>query len=219
MRTHPLPTDAQAFTSTMASVNHADPVSPNKKFTSYIDYLKSIVDKRPEYLDVLDYFQSSFRENDIVQHLKDSVIIAESTGNQLKSQVLDAHWVPGTIERIIEQKNQLKNQEVQLIIVRSGYLRGSSRLLDFLGLEYDIDPAFFRAALSFGFFKHPFVFPEALPNPLSKFLVLPSRLLAHFAKSRNSQDQDISVSRYPNNDYRVQHPINLNSDYTLIQHW
>ena len=182
------PNSAQTSTSVSAPVGHVG--SSSAKFTSYADYLESIVDRWPQYKDLSEKFRyvDTYKENTI--HC--NIMIARSAGD--RQQLQGSRPSSEVIRLLLEQKSQMESQEVQIIAVQTYGLSGYGRLAGFLGLEYNIDPAFFHFASQFNTYIKSDEFPECLPTSC-KVLVLPCKLVTQVVKCQNSQGQEFSVSK------------------------
>ena len=203
VNSHPPSQNSQPSKSTSAP--NADLVQPqpaNVKFQSYADYLESIqIDGNwPEYSAILEYFRCS---RDDFGYGELPLMIAESTSKGLTRQsfLLDSRKTSDlsapfkVFERITRKTSHLESQGVQIIMAEFNpeAVVGLGEFLDSFGLFYDIDPAFFHAALRF--FADSSEVPEILSSASSNLLVLPHKLVAQVLRSRNFQGQEISIGK------------------------
>lgn len=201
---------------------HHNPVptapSGSPAFDSYAAYLKSILDYGPEYSSLIEYLES----NDSAADSHSSIMVAEVHSDKISCKTFEFSYdMNAALASILSTSEQDSvTTQAQIILIQSYLGKGIQKLVDAIGLLYDVDPAFFqmiplsykrdfedteKASRSFPpvfsmsslFNKRVFETAEIVPRPPPprQFLSISGKLVCQILQGRNVAGHEYSVGK------------------------
>lgn len=160
--------------------------SPNtgtEVFASYKHYLDSIVEHWPEYIDLYNRF---FKRR--IPFTGRTVLALEETDCTLKSQIIKS-W--GSTESQYKARLKACSEDVKTrVVVAFGW---DIEVLDYIGLVYNVDPAFFLAAPIWEWDNTDE--PQVPISDSPKIFQLSGKMAAQVLRHQNTAGQEHSVGK------------------------
>lgn len=160
--------------------------SPNPgtgPFTSYKDYLDSIVEHWPEYKDLYDRF---FERR--IPFTGPTVLVLEETDCTLKSQLISV-WDDTKTHFKARLKACLEDVKTRVVVAFGDDIE----VLDNIGLVYNVDPAFFLAAPIWEWDNTNE--PQIPISDFPKIFQLSGKMAAQVLRYQNTAGQELSVGK------------------------
>lgn len=187
-----LPLHELHHNTTSTASSSSPSASGTPAFQSYAAYLESIVDKWPEYRGLIEYLK-----DDPIAHKNAAVMVAEVHDDKISCKKFKLPFdTNAALNSVLSASRDASvTTQTQIIFIQSDFGRGVEKLIDAIGLLYDIDPAFFqvldlyRTRSSFAFSKVP------RPLPPRRFLGLSGHLACQVLQARNIAGREYAVGK------------------------
>lgn len=171
---------------TITTASSSSPsASGTPAFKSYVAYLESIVDEWPEYRGLIEYLRL-----DPTFHGDAAVMVAEVHDDKISCDEFEIpFFMNAALNSVLSaSRDASMTIQTQIIVIRSDFGLGVMKLIDAIGLLYDVDPAFFQITIS-TFSK----VPRSLPP--RQFLWLRGQLACQVLQARNIAGREYAVGK------------------------
>lgn len=171
--------------------NNAIPTSASDApaFESYAAYLKSIRQEWPEYEDLVLYLNS----NSPSWGDRASVMTAEVENNKISCK---SFGLPEDTDRALDSiysSSKGRSMTIQTQIIFIGCIEGANvqKIIDAVGLHYDVDPAFFMTFVLGEYLHNQKAHPR--PGASRRFFSFPERMAAQILRGQNAAGKQYAV--------------------------
>lgn len=193
-----------------SSVSMAPSGTP--QFKSYVAYLESIVEDWPAHKSLIQYLKSTSERN-----YRSGIVVAEVHGNEISCQSFESPYDTDTVLASVLSASEQKSTSIQtqIIFVQSFVGQGVQKLVDAIGLLYDVDPEFFQMMHQSNENTHYSMFMRAnsemmknfgygswidveqvlRPPPTRRFLSISGSLACQVLQGRNTAGHEYAVGK------------------------